>query len=1489
MTNIQILFASDLEGGIKALENAPNFAVIENALEQDAFLQGYASVTLSAGDNFIPGPFFNAGGDPSLLSTLEGFYNGLFGLIDTSVLTAAQDLNGDGFFDNDEIETAINGGPLTFEQVYTTDVNGDGFADYFEEIDAFEGRVDIAIMNAIGFDATALGNHEFDAGTDALENIINFDSEEGNSLSTGRFGTANFLQEVDTPGAQFPFLSANLDFSEDFDVGALFTADILSRDAFRSDLGGARVNPLDPAATGPDGRDAKVAPATIIDLGADGQLGVVGATTQLVAQISSTGAIDDISGPGVNDMAALAAVLQPVIDDIINGADNTLGNGDDVTKVVLVSHLQQFALEQELAGLLRGVDVIIAGGSGTLSADDQDPLRAGETPDRPFPVIVNDLDDNPTAIVSSDSEFSHIGRLVVEFDANGNIIPDSIDPLVSGAFKTDDAGVLAVTGAATVEDAIAASAAATQVKNLVEGVRDVVTVQDGNIFGETEVFLNGERSSVRTEETNFGNLTADANLFAAQQVDPDVIVSIKNGGGIRASIGSVTDNGDGSATLGATEANPLSGKEAGEISELDVVNSLRFDNGLVTVDLTPAELKVILEHGVAATGPGLTPGQFMQVGGLQFSFDPTATAQVLGAGGAVLTEGARVQNVWLIDAQGTPTQPIIEDGAVVEGAPESIKVVTLNFLADGGDGFPFAAFSPSTDLAIGEQQALADFLTATFPKDAAGFTEADLPVGLDSRIQNLAERADSVGAAPLEATLAAQFPGDGGESASEVAAHEGGLLYVTNGALDRIDIFDIEAGTAAGSIDLTALPGFDGVQSVDVKNGVVAAAISRAPADLDIFGAPQSIAQPGFIALFDADSGALLSTVDVGNLPDAVKFSPDGRTLAVAGEGEFNEVSDHVNDPLGTVSLIDVSDPANPQARIIDFTALNGLEDAARAAGIRIKEGASIGADFEPELSAFSPDGTKLFVSLQENNALARIDVATGRIESVFSAGTVDFSSDSALDADDNGIINIRNFDNLVGLRMPDAIATFGVGGDDNSTYILTANEGDDRGFDAARVQSLFDDGLIDPSVNIAGLERLTVSTVDGDTDGDGDIDVLHTLSSRSFSIFDDKGNLVFDSGDDFEQIIAARAPARFNDDQGRNGNENRSDNKGPEPEAVAVGQIGDRTFAFIGLERDSGIMIYDVSSPADAFFVHYIPPQFGPGDDGAIARQSPETIVFIPAEDSSSGTPQIAVAYEISGTTAVFDLELDGLGLTLTGTEDADDVLIGGQGDDKIEGLGGDNRLIGEDGNDLIAGGDGADTINGGNGNDTLTGGLTDADLRDVVFGGAGDDSIDGGYGNDELHGMDGNDTILGGFGADMIVGGEGADVISGAGGSDLSFGGAGDDFINGGFGNDRLNGGAGADTFFHLGVEGHGTDWIQDYASADGDVLVFGGAGATPGQFVVNFANTPGAGSADVAEAFITDSQTGRFLFALVDGAAQDSIMMRIAGTEGTFDLLG
>jgi Ca2+-binding RTX toxin-like protein len=239
-----------------------------------------------------------------------------------------------------------------------------------------------------------------------------------------------------------------------------------------------------------------------------------------------------------------------------------------------------------------------------------------------------------------------------------------------------------------------------------------------------------------------------------------------------------------------------------------------------------------------------------------------------------------------------------------------------------------------------------------------------------------------------------------------------------------------------------------------------------------------------------------------------------------------------------------------------------------------------------------------------------------------------------------------------------------------------------------------------------------------------------------------------------------------------------------------------------------------------------------------------------------------------------------------LTGSQNADSLFMAGMTERIVlAGAGGDDTLVGGDGNDVLNGGEGTDRLNGGAGDDLLFGGVSVNDLRDLIFGGDGNDRIDGGYGNDELYGGNGNDTVEGGFGVDTLFGQDGNDVLSGGAFSDLIFGGAGNDFLNGGFGSDRLNGGAGADGFYHLGVAGHGSDWVQDYAAAQGDRLVFGGA-AVRSQFQVNFAQSAGAGAADVDEAFVIYRPTGQILWALVDGGAQDSITLQLGNQ--LFDLL-
>ncbi len=243
--------------------------------------------------------------------------------------------------------------------------------------------------------------------------------------------------------------------------------------------------------------------------------------------------------------------------------------------------------------------------------------------------------------------------------------------------------------------------------------------------------------------------------------------------------------------------------------------------------------------------------------------------------------------------------------------------------------------------------------------------------------------------------------------------------------------------------------------------------------------------------------------------------------------------------------------------------------------------------------------------------------------------------------------------------------------------------------------------------------------------------------------------------------------------------------------------------------------------------------------------------------------------------------------GLVLNGTA-GNDRLIGENGDDTLSGGAGDDVLIGNAGNDTMFGGDGVDQLIGGDGDDFIYGGTSAADLRDVINGGAGNDSLDGGYGNDLVYGGDGNDTITGGFGADKLVGQNGNDILTGSALGDQLFGGAGSDVLNGGFGHDRLNGGSGADSFFHLGIRDHGSDWIQDFLNADGDVLVFANQKAGPEDFQVNFALTANAGLNDVSEAFVIYKPSGQIIWALIDGYGQDEIDLRIAGDSTVYDLL-
>ncbi|MPY68168.1 hypothetical protein F8S09_16050 [Deinococcus sp. SDU3-2] len=346
-----------------------------------------------------------------------------------------------------------------------------------------------------------------------------------------------------------------------------------------------------------------------------------------------------------------------------------------------------------------------------------------------------------------------------------------------------------------------------------------------------------------------------------------------------------------------------------------------------------------------------------------------------------------------------------------------------------------------------------------------------------------------------------------------------------------------------------------------------------------------------------------------------------------------------------------VTDPA-PLVTTLDFRAFNGQEAALRAQGIRVfGPGASASQDLEPESIAVSPDGRHAWVTLQENNALVRLDLRTLKVTGLVPLGFKDHSAaDAGLDPSDKDGVNIRPVP-VRGLYQPDAVAAFDVGG---QTYLITANEGDARDYDGYKEEVTVGKLKLDPAAfpNAAELQadtalgRLTVTRTLGDTDGDGDHDALYAFGGRSVSILDAQGTRLYDSGDLIEQETARRLPGHFNANSDSTAPDNRSDNKGPEPEGVTVGKVGGRTFAFVGLERVGGVLVLDVSVPTAPTVAEYLNTRDftrDPRTDPLAGDLAPEGLVFVPASQSPDGQPLLIVANEGSNTTTLYRVGPEG------------------------------------------------------------------------------------------------------------------------------------------------------------------------------------------------------------------------------------------------------
>ncbi len=467
-------------------------------------------------------------------------------------------------------------------------------------------------------------------------------------------------------------------------------------------------------------------------------------------------------------------------------------------------------------------------------------------------------------------------------------------------------------------------------------------------------------------------------------------------------------------------------------------------------------------------------------------------------------------------------------------------------------------------------------------------------------------------------------------------------LFVTSSGQQRINILDISNPTSPSLFKPIDVSEFGSPNSVSYNNGRFAVSVTNPM--------PQN---SGLVLFFDSEGNSIHDPVSVGSVPDSLTFTPDGTKIIVANEGELSD--DYSEDPQGSVSIIDL---ATFNVTTANFDGVS-IPDNVRLFGPNADNPSQ---NLEPEFVTVSQDSTKAYVTLQENNAIAVVDIASGQVEKVIGLGFKDYSlPPNALDAsNEDGAINIANYDNLFGMYQPDGITSYTV---DGTTYLVSANEGDSRDFDFFSEEVRVGDLLLDPVAfpnaeelqKDENLGRLKVTNTLGDTDGDGDFDELYTFGGRSFSIFDTDGELIFDSGDAFEQITAEFLPELFNSDDELNLFDDRSDDKGPEPQAVTIAELFGRTIAFIGLERIGGIISYDITDPFNPFFLDYVNNRdfsvdFNLNEEGdpdptdeqlaAVGDLGLEGLLFIGANESPNGNPLVVTANETSGTLSVFAVE---------------------------------------------------------------------------------------------------------------------------------------------------------------------------------------------------------------------------------------------------------
>lgn len=550
----------------------------------------------------------------------------------------------------------------------------------------------------------------------------------------------------------------------------------------------------------------------------------------------------------------------------------------------------------------------------------------------------------------------------------------------------------------------------------------------------------------------------------------------------------------------------------------------------------------------------------------------------------------------------------------------------------------------------------------------------------------ISESESSLSGLTLVGRYIADSPFD--SSAAEIVDYDDchDQLLVVNAQSKRVDVLqldDTQQPSLKTSLDLKAAGELAGIEigaanSVSTSSGLIAVAIEN-----------QIKQQNGIIALYRTDDLSLVTTFPTGALPDMVSFSPNGRYIATANEGEPS--SDYSIDPEGSITLVDLQNGVdNAEVTQIGFTEFNrgGARHTELEKHVRISAPtATVAQDLEPEYLTFGKDGY-LYVALQENNALAKVNLSQKQVERILPLGEKSWQN-VQLDASNKDKIvgNFQQYPSLVGLYMPDSIDSYQV---DGKSYILTANEGDGREYGFKTTQQVceakgfeWDEDDYSQTEDYANKQGFCIAYSDELRGKKLDVDAAHPLhqalkdnkqlarlkviapsqpvqpqesirsfGTRSFSIWNAEGQRTYDSGDQFANIISSLSPSTLNSSNDSNRSaDDRSDDKGVEPEAIEVAKLNGRHYAFIGLERQGGIMVYDVSNPEDAMFLHYsnnrnfAQPVCTQIEDGECANGQynpqagdlgPESIHYF----SRNGQHLLAVGNEVSGTTSIYRID---------------------------------------------------------------------------------------------------------------------------------------------------------------------------------------------------------------------------------------------------------